>query len=228
MSRVRKRKISILVRKFLTSLFLLLCVLSILVYFGRRRIEKIECLINSTTCGEDLVNEFAEFYGQNFFLVNQGRKARLLENNHPQWEKVQIKKIPFNKLLVEIRTRQPIACLNVEEKIFLLDKEAVIMGDVEVNPGLLIIEISKFNQEEVKKGLEAAFLAKQYSLSVERIRIEGSERLVFFYPETEIILPLEDIGSKIASLQMILSTAKIEGKLPVKIDLRFKKPVIIF
>jgi cell division septal protein FtsQ len=228
MSKARKRKIILLVRRFLLSFFLLFCISGVLVYFGRSKVEKIECFINETVCDEELVNEFAEFYGQNFFLVNPARKERLLENTYPQWEKVQIKKIPFHKLLVEIKTRQPVACLKIADKIFLLDKEAVMMGGIKSNPGLLVIETETFNQEEAKKALEAAFLAEQYSLPVERVRIEEPEKLIFLFPETEAVLPLENQSSKIASLQMILSTAKIKGKLPAKIDLRFEKPVIIF
>lgn len=201
------------------SLVLILLVFAIFFYFGKSKIEKIECQINKTPCTEEVKKEFEEFLGQNFFLVNP-------QVSHPHWEKIKIKKIPFNKILVEITTRQPVVCLLIEDKTLLLDKEGVVLWEVEVNPGLPEIETERFEKEKVKRALEAIFLLNQYSLSFERIKIKNQDDLVLFLPETEVFLPTEKLAQQIASLQMIINRAKIEGKLPVKIDLRFKKPVV--
>lgn len=221
MLKSRQKKYFLLTKKKLFSTILILGVFAILFYFGKSKIEKIDCQINKTPCGEELEKEFEEFLGQNFFLSHP-------RVSHPHWEKVKIKKIPFHKILVEITTRQPVACLRIQAKTFLLDREVVIVGEVAVNPGLPEIEIEKFNQEEVKKALEVIALARQYSLVFGRVKIISEKELLLLLPETEVFLPTEELPSKIASLQMIISRAKIEGNLPKKIDLRFKKPVITF
>lgn len=221
MLKSRQKKYFLLTKKKLFSTILVLSVFAILFYFGKSKIEKIDCQINKTPCGEELEKEFEEFLGQNFFLSHS-------KVSHPHWEKIKIRKIPFNKILVEITTRQPVACLLVENKALLLDQEAVVVKEIDINPGLPEIETEKFNQEEVKKALEVIVLARQYSLTFERIKIENQRGLVLLLSETEVFLPTEELPSKIASLQMIISRAKIEGKMPIKIDLRFKKPVITF
>jgi hypothetical protein len=47
---------------------------------------------------------------------------------------------------------------------------------------------------------------------------------------TNIILPSNDEArqDKINALQMVLSRFRIEGRSPVKIDMRFEKPVVSF
>lgn len=228
MLKSRQKKYLLLTKESLRSLVLILFVLGVIFYFGKSKIKKIECQINKTPCGQEIEGELREFLDQNFFLLNPKQKIKELKPSHPHWQEIKIKKIPFNKISVEITTYLPVACLKVKEEVFLLDKEGVIVGDIDVNPGLPEIETEKFEKEIVKKALEVIFLVEQYSLSYKRIKIEDQNKLVLYLGETEVFLPREELAAKIASLQMIISRAKIEGKLPVKIDLRFKKPVVAY
>ena len=209
------------------TLILVFFVLASLFYFGTSKIEDMECQINQTPCSEEHEKEFSEFLGQNFFLLNPDKKIKEIKVSYSHWQKIRVKKVPFHKILIEITTRQPVACLLIKDKIFLLDREAVIVRETDVNPGLPEIETEKFKEEEVKKALEAVHFLNQYSLACKRIKIEA-QNLILFFPETEVFLPTEDMSFKIASLQMILSQGKMEGKLPRKIDLKFKKPVITY
>lgn len=228
MLKSRQKKYLLLTWENLRSLGIILFVLGVFFYFGKSKIKKIDCQINKTPCGEEIERELKEFIGQNFFSLDPKEKIRELKASHPHWQEIKIKKNPFNKLSVEIKTYQPVACLKVQDKTFLTDREAHIVGEVEVNPGLPEIETEKFNQEEVKRALEAISLAEQYSQSLQRIKIENQDELVLYLGETKVFLPTKDLSLKIASLQMIISQAKIEGKLPVRIDLRFKKPVVVY
>ena len=209
------------------ALILSLFILASLFYFGTSKIEDIECQINKTPCSEEHEQGFSEFLGQYFFLLSPAKKIKEIKASYSHWEKIRVKKVPFNKILVEITTRQPVACLLVKDKIFLLDKEAVIVKEIDVNPGLPEIETEKFKEEEVKKALEAVHFLNQYSLACKRIKIEG-QNLILFFPETEVFLLTEELSFKIASLQMILSQGRLDEKLPKTIDLRFAKPVITY
>lgn len=228
MFKSRQKKYFLLTKRSFRSLIVIFFVFGIVFYFGKSKIEKINCQINKTPCGQEIERELREFLGQNFFLLDPKEKISQLKASYPHWQEIKIKKNPFNKISVEIKTYQPVACLKVQDKTFLTDREAQIVGEVEVNPGLPEIETEKFNQEEVKKALEAIFLAEQYSLSSQRIKIENQNELVLYLGETKVFLTTKDLPLKIASLQMITNRAKIEGKLPVKIDLRFKKPVVTY
>ena len=215
-------------KKKIYPFLLIFCFLLFLFYFGKSKIEKLECQINKTVCNEEIEKEFIGFLGQNFFLMNPRSKVREVKASYPNWEKVKVKKIPFNKILVEITTRQPVACLLVGESFFLLSKEAAIIKEVDVNPGLPEIEAEKFDIEVIRKTLEVIFLMEEYSFSFERIKIKSEKELVLYLPEIEVLLSTEKAAEKIASLQIIVSRAKINEQLPTKIDLRFKKPVVTF
>lgn len=228
MLKIRQRKYFLLIRRNFQSLVFIFLLSATFFYFGKSKIEEIDCQINKTPCKEEVKKEFSEFIGQNFFLVDTRDKIRKIKASHPHWQKVVAKKIPFNKITLEITTRQPVTSLLVGNIFLLLDREAVIVGEVDVNPGLPEIEAEKFNSEEVKKALEVIFLVDQYSISFKRLKIKSQDELLLFLPETEVILPTKNLSEKIASLQMIQSRAKIEGKLPIRIDLRFQKPVVTF
>lgn len=209
-------------------MILLMIVLSVIFYFGQQRIQKIDCQINQTPCRQELKEEFSQFLGENFFLSRPQKKIKALQAAYPHWQKLEIKKVPFNKIVVSITVRQPAACLSMEGRLLLLDQEAVVVAEVSVNPGLPEIEVSQFQEKEVKAALRAIELLGKHSLEFERLEITSGNQIVVLFPETKAFLPLEELGDKIASLQIILSQAKIEGKLPSKVDLRFKKPVITF
>ncbi len=228
MFKSRQKKYWLLTKEGLRSLVVIFFVLGVVFYFGKSKIEAIDCQINQTPCPAEIEKEWEDLLGQNFFLARPKQKIGEMKASHPHWEKIEIKKIPLNKILVEITTRQPVACLLVGDKTFLLDQEAVVVKEVEANPGLPEIETEKFHQEEVKKALAAIALVSQQSLPFNRLKIISLEELLLFLPEIEVFLPTEAMAEKIASLQVIVSRAKIEGKIPVKIDLRYKKPVITF
>ena len=215
-------------KKKIYPFLLIFCFLLFLFYFGKSKIGKLECQINKTVCNEEIEKEFIGFLGQNFFLMNPGSKVREVKASYPHWEKVKVKKIPFNKILVEITTRQPVACLLVGESFFLLSKEAAIIKEVDVNPGLPEIEAEKFDMEVVRKALEVIFLIEEHSFAFERIKIKSEKELILYLPEIEVLLSTEKAAEKIASLQIIVSRAKMNEQLPTKIDLRFKKPVVTF
>lgn len=56
----------------------------------------------------------------------------------------------------------------------------------------------------------------------EKITASVSGGLTIFF------LPSKDLSRQVASLQFILSRAKIEGKNPKRIDLRFENPILEF
>jgi len=209
------------------SLILILFLLVITFYLGQSKIEKIDCQINQTPCTEEIKKEFDDFLGKNFFFFNPQSKIREIKATFPHWKKIETKKIPFKKMAIKITTRQPVACLLIGEKIFLLDKEAVVLNEVKVNPGLPEIETDKYQQETIKKALEVISLLDYYSISFQKIKV-NQDKLIIFLPQTEVFVSFQEIPLKIASLQMVISQSKIKEKLPKKIDLRFKKPVIIY
>ena len=76
-----------------------------------------------------------------------------------------------------------------------------------------------------------SFLIKK--LAESDLRLTNLERnkgeLVASISGTAVFFDLEgDIEMEVVSLQLILSRAKIEGKIPRQVDLRFSKPVVSY
>ena len=76
----------------------------------------------------------------------------------------------------------------------------------------------------IKKGLKEK--------KIEYVAVETSKELNYvikFDKDSKAIIdPKKDIGEQLSSLQLILSTLKIEGKTFKRLDFRYKKPVISF
>lgn len=62
---------------------------------------------------------------------------------------------------------------------------------------------------------------------VSQVRFDGQSLLLQTQQKVVLSFP-DDINRQLASLQLILSKAKIDGKAMDKIDLRFDKPVVIY
>lgn len=68
----------------------------------------------------------------------------------------------------------------------------------------------------------------QYGLVGKEIKITG-DKATAIVSGTKVFFNLgENLQKQVVSLQFILSRAKIEGKLPKSIDLRFSKPVVSY
>lgn len=68
----------------------------------------------------------------------------------------------------------------------------------------------------------------QYGLLAQNLRVTGNEAVASISGIPVFLTLDKDLNSKVASLQLILSRAKIEGRLPRAIDLRFSKPVLSY
>lgn len=76
-----------------------------------------------------------------------------------------------------------------------------------------------------------AFLTEklnEYNLKPESLKREGEEITASISGITVLFNFREDLTAQVVSLQLILSRAKIEGRLPRSIDLRFSKPVVSY
>lgn len=71
-------------------------------------------------------------------------------------------------------------------------------------------------------------ILNKYGLKSLDFKIDGQEAVAKI-SEVQVFFNLEkEIESQVLSLQFILSRAKIEGRLPKVVDLRFDKPVVSY
>lgn len=170
--------------------------------------------------------------GQFLFLFNSEKLTQEIKNQDPEIREVLLSKIFPDRIILEIRRRQPLAVLLSKNVFFWLDKEGVIFKASSQDGGLprlswslqnlkvgSRIEIKAINLEEVLKSLSPG-KAKEITVK-EDLQIRTETGVLIF-------LPKKASSSKLTALQTILNRFRIEGKRLVKIDLRFSKPVISF
>lgn len=210
------------------TLIVFLLLAGLIAFGASRRIEKIDCQINHTRCPEKITAEFNDLIGRNFILTKPGLKMKDLTVKYPQWQQIAWQKRPLKTVAVSITTRQPVVCFLMADQKMLLDAEAMVVVEVVTNPGLPVIQAQRFEEAKVKQAIAAASLLESYHLSFDQIELTDQEKIVVRLTESELVLPLTELNEKIASLQMILSQAKIKNSLPKKIDLRFNKPILSY
>ncbi|MDP3888836.1 MAG: hypothetical protein Q8Q24_02215 [bacterium] len=69
---------------------------------------------------------------------------------------------------------------------------------------------------------------EEYGIAAKNLQVLGDSITATISGATTYFNQKEDILKQVVSLQYIISRAKIEGKIPKVIDLRFDKPIVSF
>lgn len=117
---------------------------------------------------------------------------------------------------------------------FSIDKDGVVLSAFSGLPILQTDNLEfKLGSHIDKPGFSniagfVDFFSKQnYLPKPGKYRLQGKNLLVFSQPKIVFSLESEQIR-QLASLQLILEKAKIDGKVVESIDLRFNKPVVVY
>lgn len=172
-----------------------------------------------------------------FFIDEQALRAHILRKN-PTVKTVVIEKDYPDSLQLTVVVRKPIAEIVPSSSPRYLDEEGVVLSQMASSPGLPIIEASGIpiygNMRADWRLMKAVMYIQLFhkeQIQMERIRMQESGS---YYEMTdpdglEVYVPyVENPGSLVASLQVILSRFRIEGKRLSAVDFRFDKPVVTF
>jgi hypothetical protein len=98
------------------------------------------------------------------------------------------------------------------------------LSPIEASPG------TKLTQSSFAPGLEtlSLLLSKESDLNFGLIDDENQNMVIFASSWQAFFSLAKDPIFQVDSLQLIFKQAKIEGKFPKSVDLRFEKPVVIF
>ncbi len=174
--------------------------------------------------------------GKNILTLNTAQLAEDIKKQDIKIKEVTIqKKIP-GQLLLKIIKRQEIAAISQGSEFLLMDKEGLVIGQkkeignlplVNLNFGLQNLQVGSSidNNNKIIFFILDWLNGKEKVVSVSKIDQELEIKLA---EGTLIFFPWEDSEEKLASLQLLLTRFRIEGRQPVKIDLRFDKPVVTF
>ncbi|MGB9911165.1 MAG: cell division protein FtsQ/DivIB [Microgenomates group bacterium] len=242
--------------KFFFLIFLFLFLIGgIIIKWGK--IKNFECREEENLCQEELKKELGSFLlGKNFLFFSSSKLRTEILNRYPLIKEIEVKKKFPWQLEIKIKKRQPMTGLafslnfnsestpsaflkwEIEEGIFLIDNEGVILEKKEKTDLPLILLKEKLNLSPGEKIKEEKIVKGVKILEKMRLRLL-EPKISYFSSQFSftvwlkegvfVLFSLEkDIDYQLDSLQFILSQSKIKmGKIK-KIDLRFDKPVISY
>lgn len=126
---------------------------------------------------------------------------------------------------------------NSQPGFFLLDKEGAVflLVDDSPLPSVFIpqesISLVVGQMFDLPEAQAAAKIARLLLLPAHRPVVVSPQGQIFANLEEEILAIFsdkKDPSFQVATLQLILARARIEGKIPQRVDLRFDKPVVIY
>lgn len=189
------------------------------------RVEHIICKTQYGPCPPEIENSFSAFLGENLVTAAEN-KVRDKELSNIEDIRVQ-KKLP-STLLISVKLRKArLAVVGGAGKLTLVDIEGRTLGETEESllPKLFLSD-SEISESELK------FAARMIAyISGFEPAVEGTlgREFILRTRGVEVVLPKSGDPQLVAgSLLFILEKVKMEQKNPVKIDLRFRNPVVVF
>lgn len=217
-----------------TFLFLLLIIILGVAYFlDTLRIKKVYIISPRL-----IYNGLNILNNKNLFIFPEQEIRKYLQRENVEVKTVYFEKILPNSLVIHLILRRPIAIVETSKDKLVIDEEAKVLPNPPYNLNLPIITSSQkmFLSEEkidwrIVKALSLIDNISKQGILVDRININGDNNIFQVYSSdgAELIIPADsDMAQIAASLQIIISRFRIEGKIISKIDYQFDKPTIIF
>jgi hypothetical protein len=182
---------------------------------------------------------FSSLAGENifFFDIQKAKEEFLAENS-------QISQVSFNRRLpnsleVNLVGRKP-AFIITTDKVswFLVDEKGVLISRAKPSAILPKIVFPQSYQFKEGKQLKSSFSQKVFILAktlklffvpFDELEVEFPDCFSLQTGETKVIFSSQkSVKFQVASLQLILSRSRIEGKIPIKVDFRFDKPILSY
>lgn len=219
----------------------LILVLPVLVIKANKifQIATIECLTMYGACSQELSDRLEPLYKTKIYLLTSDKTSSLISPH----KLLSLKRKFPNGVTVEVDTPKAVATLEIKNPLssqsqsFLVSQKGFILSETgnELLP-VVVAESETFPLvgELVSDyaSLQAVFLAFELTklgLNTPHIIVNRDFLEIKNLSNAQIITSKEKNPQEVASsLQQILTTAKIEGKSPSKIDLRFIRPVLVY
>lgn len=175
-----------------------------------------------------------DILGQNIIFLPEEKIEEVALQNL-LLEKVSFKRIFPGEVVAELSWREPILVWQSSSGRFLLDKVGVAYATASAEP---LPQVSEPNSnfslgqkvaEDKLSLVEDVLRAVEGKFTVLTVAISGRDATIQLSGNIQVILNTEaNLNQAISALQLITTQAKIEGRLPRVVDLRFPKPVVTY
>lgn len=193
---------------------------------------------------KDIISEFEILYGENFFLTDISSLRGEVIKKHPFIERVYTEKIFPNKILINIREKEPAFVVNKEKGCFLLDRYGFVLLEEDCNflkSNYSVKEVfgKDLNNIEFIVNAQSSFYNAKYLYDIISVleyygyrvkSIESQNHMATFELHDNRFLVfsfLDDIDIQLKRLIIINKKIQVEEMLFKSIDLRYQRPVLI-
>lgn len=175
--------------------------------------------------------------GKNILFIKETDIAAWLIEKNSNFSSIEVEKQLPSSIKILAMERKAVAQIIAQNYVYLIDKEGVvfkavkeplILPKIEVLTGKIVIgnKIEKLYADSIFPLLSNL---SELNIKVENVTLKSPDEIVIELPETTIFTDVYQDDSIISSsLQMMLTSFRIEGRLPRIIDVRFDKPVVRF
>lgn len=217
----------------------LILITALFLFFFRSdflKIKSINVSLNKVACADaNQIKNASALLGQNILFLNFTNVRENIKNKFICVKDLATVRYFPNSVDIDVWGRSPVAILKIGEATpsakttdaFLVDSEGIIFSKDSRQsniPSIFIEEkpenIATSNLKILEKINEFGLDSKQAVISANFLVILSSPKIIF---RTD-----EKVDIQLASLQLILKTAKIDDKTVEFVDLRFDKPVVKF
>lgn len=208
------------------------------------RAKRINCQLNGHDCPAELRSSLMGlFQAENILFFSTPRAVKKVQDVFPGLSQVRIEKHFPQELLFELEERKPVAAVTLKNEgatdFFWLDQEGIFLRKTTSRDDLPLVLVVSWpplavGEKLPLEGLEAIIFLltnlKWRLLAPKQAEIvDSSKAKVWLADNLQVTFSLQkDLDDQLASLQLILSRTKIEGKPPKRVDLFFDKPVIAY
>lgn len=184
------------------------------------------------------INSLWILNNKNLLFMNSESIAASLLNNNQDLSFIYLEKIFPDMLIMRTKERIPIAYINRNNLFYLYDENGFIRELSEFNTEKIpematsIQHLSKFRKIDwrITKALSYIVFGLKKGIIIDRIEILDLDDIYVLTLQDliKVIVPQKnDAGIIIASLQIITSRFRIEGKFINSIDFRVDKPIVL-
>ena len=194
------------------------------------RIKKVIVISNSTE-----IRGLSQLFSENYLSLNEEVTAQKLLAVNPLIKNIKIGKTFPQTLTLNVFWRKPQAKILLDDKIILLDEEGkVSAGDpdglTEIAGTKITLPSSGTTDWRILKSVNYIILLSKSGIRVNNIYIFDEESIFILElaDGEEVKIPFQTDPDQVsASLQVIISRFRIEGKFISSIDFRFDKPLVV-
>ncbi len=175
--------------------------------------------------------------GKNLILLDNKSLIDFLLKSNPNINKILINKSIPNSLALQIIPRIPIAVVDNEHISIYVDEEGIYLtglSDLGSLPKIQIANIPMYTDRKADWRVVKALLILKFfdnqNIGIQNIVIDDNNNMYTFYllNDIQVLIPYNADAPKLAaSLQVIISRFRIEGKTVSLIDFRYDKPIVV-